>query len=185
MSKKKRGRSTAAPADTDTDADTPSGGTRKQRRSEKVREQREARRVAEKKSQGVRPWILPGFVGIAIIAIVLVGVSTLSNHGGGDSVGSNAPSPSLGERTAQVVIHEYGDFQCPFCGVFSRNIKPELKEKYFDTGIARLVWHDFAWHGTESRTSANAARCVGEQDMFSEFHDVLFVNEPAAAEGVS
>lgn len=157
--------------------DVSSAETRRQRRSEKIREQREKRRTTgKKKSKGVRPWILPGFVGIAVIAVVLVGISALSNADG-ESAGSNVPNPVLGEQAAQVVIHEYGDFQCAFCGVFSRNIKPELKAKYLDTGIARLVWHDFAWYGRESNAAANAARCAGEQDKFWEFHDVLFVNQ--------
>ena len=211
MSKKKRGRSTgkstsaqsssssssstespessdasttsSSAGGTDTGGSSASGG-RKQRRSEKVREQRQARRGADKKkNQGIRPWILPGFVGIAVIAIVLVGVSTLSGDGDGESAGANVANPVLGQQTAQIEIHEYGDFQCPFCGVFSRNIKPELKAKYFDTGIARLIWHDFAWHGRESLTSANAARCAGEQDKFWEFHDVLFANQRGDNQG--
>jgi protein-disulfide isomerase len=197
VSKKKNRRSKAAPdtststtssatsptSDDTAEEDAAAAVTRKQRRSEKILDQREARKTTgKKKDQGVKPWILPGFVGIAVIAIVLVGMSALSNDGG-ESAGSNVANPVLGEPTAQVVIHEYGDFQCAFCGVFSRNIKPELKARFFDTGIARLVWHDFAWYGRESLTAANAARCAGEQDMFWEYHDVLFVNQRGENQG--
>jgi protein-disulfide isomerase len=148
--------------------------TRRQRRQEQTKRQKAARTAAADKSKGFRPWILPGIAGIAVIAIVLVGLVTLNSDDGNSVAAANVPSPSLGERTAQVVIHEYGDYQCPFCGVFARSIKPEIQERFIDTGIARLVWHDFAWHGQESQTAANAARCAGDQGQFWEMHDMLF-----------
>ena len=146
---------------------------RKQRRTEKVQRQRTQRKSKSQSSRGIRPWILPGLAGLAVIAIGLVAVFTLSSEDG-NAAAARVPAPSLGERSAQVVIHEYGDYQCPFCGVFARTIKPELQERFIDTGVARLVWHDFAWHGDESRTAANAARCAGDQGQFWEFHDLLF-----------
>jgi protein-disulfide isomerase len=142
--------------------------TRRQKR------QKASRKATAHKNKGIRPWILPGIAGIAVIAIVLVGVFTLTSDDGSSAAAANVPSPSLGDRTAQVVIHEYGDYQCPFCGVFARSIKPEIQERFIDTGIARLVWHDFAWHGPESQTAANAARCAGDQGQFWEMHDMLF-----------
>lgn len=152
--------------------DTVVSQTRRQRREEHKKST--ARKSAPNRNKGVRPWILPGIAAIAVIAIVLVGVFTLTSDDGSSAAAANVPSPSLGERTADVVIHEYGDYQCPFCGVFARSIKPEIQERFIDTGIARLVWHDFAWHGPESQTSANAARCAGDQGRFWEMHDMLF-----------
>ena len=156
-----------------TDTDAAAAPTRRKRRADRVKDQRPRRRASEDRNKGIRPWILPGLAGLAIIAIGLVAVAAIGSDDGG-TVGARVASPSLGERSAQVVIHEYGDYQCPFCGVFARNIKPELQERFIDTGVARLVWHDFAWHGDESRTSANAARCAGDQGQFWEFHDLLF-----------
>lgn len=158
------------PPDPATTATEPPKGQRPQR----VQTRRNRRKVEADRSSGIRPWILPGIAGIAVIAIVLVGVFTLSSGDSTSGATADAPSPSLGERTAQVVIHEYGDYQCPFCGVFARSIKPEIQERFIDTGIARLVWHDFAWHGPESLTSANAARCAGDQGRFWDLHDMLF-----------
>jgi len=194
--KRKRGNKSSAPAssngsttpDTDepsepgTKVDESAAPTRRQRRLEKVERQRAARKAAQDKNKGIRPWILPGIAGIAVIAIVLVGVFAISSDGG-DAAAAQVPAPTLGEPTAQVVIHEYADFQCPFCGVFSRSIKPELKEKYIDTGLARLVWHDFAWYGDESRIAANAARCAGDQGQFWEFHDLLFERQLGTNQG--
>ena len=50
---------------------------------------------------------------------------------------------------------------------------PELPH----TGKARLVWHDCAWIGAESRDAANAARCAGDQGKFWEYHDLLYANQ--------
>lgn len=115
---------------------------------------------------------------MAVIAVVLVALSSLQD-GGDESVATaaRAPSPAVGLADAPVVIHEYGDYQCAFCGVFARSIKPELQERFIDTGVARLVWHDFAWYGDESRHAANAARCAGDQGQFWDYHDLLFDNQ--------
>jgi protein-disulfide isomerase len=147
---------------------------RKRQRTGKSSTQRARRAQTDAPNRGIRPWVLPGIAGIAVIAIVLLGVFTLSSDDGNSTAAADVPSPSLGDRTAQVVIHEYGDYQCPFCGRFARTVKPEIQERYIDTGVARLVWHDLTWHGRESRTAANAARCAGDQDQFWEYHDLLF-----------
>ncbi len=115
---------------------------------------------------------------MAVIAIVLMAVFSLQDSGNeGVATAARAPSPALGLAEAPVVIHEYGDYQCAFCGVFARSIKPELQERFIDTGVVRLVWHDFAWYGDESNLAANAARCAGDQGRFWEYHDLLFDNQ--------
>ena len=123
----------------------------------------------------LRTWALP-FVflaaGLSAIAIFALGVT--GPAGAGDV---KAERPALGVSSAQVVIHEYADFQCPSCGAFARSIEPRIRAAYIDTGIARLVWHDFAWIGQESRDAANAARCAGDQGKFWEFHDALYQNQ--------
>lgn len=186
MSRKRRSGTTSSSltrADQKSTADVkPTTTTDRQGRSERVGQQRTARKSTQGRQKRIRPWILPGFAGIAIIAIVLVGVSSLGTDDG-SAAASQVPSPALGNRTAEVVIHEYADFQCPFCGVFTRTVKPELKEKYLDTGIARLVWHDFAWYGEESRRAANAARCAGDQGQFWEYHDLLFERQLGTNQG--
>jgi protein-disulfide isomerase len=53
-------------------------------------------------------------------------------------------------------------------------VKPELEMRYLESGKVKLVWHDFAWIGQESRLAAQAARCAGRQDRFWEYHDYLF-----------
>lgn len=62
-------------------------------------------------------------------------------------------------------------------------MKPELVKRYVDTGKVRIVWHDFAWIGDESRQAAQAARCAGRQDKFWEYHDHLYRNQRSYNQG--
>jgi protein-disulfide isomerase len=56
-------------------------------------------------------------------------------------------------------------------------VAPEIVKQYVETGKVKLVWHDFAWIGAESRQAAQAARCAGRQGKFWEYHDHLFNNQ--------
>lgn len=91
--------------------------------------------------------------------------------------------PALGAPDAPVVIAEYADFQCPFCGVFAREVKPQIEAAYVATGKVRFEWHDFAWMGPESEAAANAARCAGDQDAFWPYHDQLYAGRVAPNTG--
>src|SRR5262249_14890669 len=85
-----------------------------------------------------------------------------------------------GESGAQVAIIEYSDFQCPFCGTYSREIYPRIMERHVKKGKVQhsvgalpLPMHPNAL------TAALAARCAGEQGKFWEMHDSLFANQAA------
>ncbi len=129
--------------------------------------------------------MLPGFLVVAVLAVA--GLFIASGGLGGDSglagPAVSAVRPVLGDPSAPVVIDEYGDFQCPSCGAFARRTEPQIRAAYIDTGKVRLVWHDFAWIGAESRDAANAARCAGDQDRFWEFHDLLYENQNGENQG--
>lgn len=43
-----------------------------------------------------------------------------------------------GTASAPVTIVEFGDFKCVNCGRFAREIEPELRRRYIDTGVVRL-----------------------------------------------
>jgi len=88
-----------------------------------------------------------------------------------------------GNRSAKVVIVEYGDFQCPFCGKFAKETKPQIYDNYVKTGKAAFIWRDFAFLGEESFRASEAARCAGEQGKFWEYHDKLFANQNGENEG--
>lgn len=80
----------------------------------------------------------------------------------------------LGNPDAPVTMVEFGDYQCPFCGRFFKQVEPEIKKNYVETGKVKMVYRDFAFLGPESRTAALAAQCAGEQGKYWAFHDQLY-----------
>lgn len=83
-----------------------------------------------------------------------------------------------GELDAPVVIVEYGDFRCPFCGLFARDSMPAIIEKYIDTGLVRFEWRDAPFFGSESYLAAVAARAAGRQGLYWEYHTELYARAP-------
>ncbi len=51
--------------------------------------------------------------------------------------------PVLGEAGAPVTIIEFGDYQCPSCRLFWRDVEPRLKKEYIDTGKVKLAYPVF------------------------------------------
>lgn len=84
-----------------------------------------------------------------------------------------------GDPDAPVTIVEFGDFQCPGCGAFARQVKPLVDRRIVDPGRASFVFYDFPltqMHGN-AFLAARAARCAGDQDQFWGYHDLLFQNQ--------
>ncbi len=91
--------------------------------------------------------------------------------------------PVLGDANATVVVVEWADFQCPFCGRFFSEVEGKLKQEYVDTGKVKFAYRDFAFLGDESKWSANAARCANDQGKFWQYHDYLFTHQSGENQG--
>jgi protein-disulfide isomerase len=50
-------------------------------------------------------------------------------------------------------------------------------ETYAETGQVRFEYKNYAFLGTESSRSAEAALCANDQGKFWPYHDVLFANQ--------
>ncbi|MBE0010999.1 MULTISPECIES: DsbA family protein [unclassified Arthrobacter] len=85
---------------------------------------------------------------------------------------------ALGAIDAPVVLVEYADYRCPFCGVFSRETLPALVDEYVASGELRIEWRDLPVFGAESHDAAVAGRAAGEQDKFWEFNEAVFAAAP-------
>jgi protein-disulfide isomerase len=83
--------------------------------------------------------------------------------------------PSLGADDAPVVIVEFSDFRCPYCGRHYEQTLEPLLENYGEH--IRYVYRDFAALGPESTAAALAAECADDQGAFWEFHDRFFTNQ--------
>src|SRR5262245_2569944 len=73
------------------------------------------------------------------------------------------PELALGKDDAPVTIVEYADLSCPHCAAFHANVLPLLKERYIDTGKARLLFREFPLN-THSLIAFMSVRCVPLQD---------------------
>lgn len=88
--------------------------------------------------------------------------------------------PYRGNPNAPVVIHEYSDYQCPFCARFAQETMPGLLANQIANGEAVLIFYDYPLTSIHPQAvaAANAARCAGEQGAIAywEMHDALFHN---------
>lgn len=81
---------------------------------------------------------------------------------------------SLGRADAPVVLIEYADFKCGYCGKFARDTEPALVKKYVDAGTLRIEWRNFPIFGAESEAAARASWAAGQQNRFWEFHRAAY-----------
>lgn len=84
---------------------------------------------------------------------------------------------ALGRVDAPVVLVEFSDWRCPFCGLWARTTKPEL-QKYLDDGTLRIEYRDMPIFGEQSELAARAGRAAGMQDRFWPFYDAVFAAAP-------
>ncbi len=79
-----------------------------------------------------------------------------------------------GRADAPVVMIEYADFKCLYCGKFARDTEPELVKKYVDNGTLRIEWRNFPIFGAESEAAARGAWAAGQQGRFWQFHAAAY-----------
>ncbi|MHC0431519.1 DsbA family protein [Streptomyces sp. O3] len=85
-----------------------------------------------------------------------------------------------GRADAPVVLIEYADFQCGYCGKFARDTEPALVKKYVDDGTLRIEWRNFPIFGEKSEAVARAAWAAGQQGKFWEFHEAAYATDAKA-----
>src|SRR3989338_4770313 len=87
----------------------------------------------------------------------------------------------IGAENAPVVMVEYSDFQCPFCGKFYKETEPQIISEYVDTGKVKFVYKHLplAQIHAYSQKAAEASECAADQGKFWEYHDKLFANQNA------
>jgi protein-disulfide isomerase len=86
------------------------------------------------------------------------------------------PPHTIGPADAPVTLEEFGDFQCPPCGL----LHPVLKdmEKEFGSQL-RVIFRHFplAQAHPHAIPAARAAEAAGMQGKFWEMHDLIFENQ--------
>lgn len=86
------------------------------------------------------------------------------------------PAHALGPPDAPVTLEEFGDFECPPCGL----LHPVLKtmEQEFGSRL-RVIFREFPLVPTHPHAlaAARAAEAAGMQGKFWEMHDLLYENQ--------
>src|SRR5262245_60622491 len=72
---------------------------------------------------------------------------------------------SLGKSDAPVVMIEYASATCPHCAQFHRDILPQLRSEYIDTGKLRFIYREFPLDKVAMGASI-LVRCVPEDKFF-------------------
>jgi len=75
-----------------------------------------------------------------------------------------------------VVVVEFSEFECPFCGKFARESLAKLDQEFVETGKARLVFRHFPLDTIHhrARPAALTAVCADIQGRFWQVHDRFF-----------
>jgi len=87
--------------------------------------------------------------------------------------------PFKGENHAKLILIEFSDYQCPFCGRFFQETLPAIEKEYVNTGKLKYVYRDFPIESIhpDAFKAHEAANCAGEQGKYWEMHDRLFQNQ--------
>jgi protein-disulfide isomerase len=112
---------------------------------------------------------------------------------GPTAAGPTAPAPTQpatfditddntrGNADARIVLVELSDYQCPYCGRFTRETMPQIDQNYIRTGKVKYVFHDLPLERIHANAfrAAEATYCAEAQGKYWEMHDRLFQNQNA------
>ena len=115
-----------------------------------------------------------------VIVLTLGGALPAAAQGapGADAAKQLAVQPGdrvLGKTDAPITIIEYASLTCPHCAHFSVDVLPKIKEKWIDTGKAKLVLRDFPLDEPAMRAEM-VARCA-PPDRFYPLADTFFAQQ--------
>jgi protein-disulfide isomerase len=125
------------------------------------------------------------FLGIlTAIVLIFIGIFAVSKNSDNSGTKNNAlvqPTYHItGEGKKKVTLVEYGDYQCPICGLYYQPLKQVVDQFktdiYFQFRNLPLVSvHPNAF------SAARAAEAAGMQNKYWQMHDVLYENQSAWA----
>ena len=134
---------------------------------------------------------IKSFLAVSMIALGAISFSfngVAADKNTNSKMDTNTPQPSveemhkiseddivMGDSNAPVTIIEYASMTCSHCADFHKNVYPEIKKNYIDTGKVKLVLRAFPLDRVALQAS-KMATCAGK-DRFYKFTDVLFTTQ--------
>lgn len=90
-------------------------------------------------------------------------------------------SPTTGSSRTKILLVEFSDFECPYCGKAQTTLKP-LMARYGDE--VQLIYKNFPLSAIHKQAipAATAALAAYKQGRFWEYHDALFSNQDKLGE---
>ncbi len=92
------------------------------------------------------------------------------------------PELAVGDPSGVPVV-EYGSLTCPHYATFSREIFPELKKDYIDTGKVRFIFREFSRNPLDVAAFV-LARCIGDDKAFAAI-ELLFPSRTSGRSSTS
>ncbi len=108
----------------------------------------------------------------------------LNNQPTGNLETTSFPEPytvtgaNMGSDNASIIMVEFSDFQCPFCGRFFRQSIPYIKEEWVNAGRLKFYYKHLPLTSIhpQAEPAARASYCADKQGKFWEYHDWIFEN---------
>ena len=87
------------------------------------------------------------------------------------------PPHAQGDATAPVTLEEFGDFECPPCGMLHPILK-QLQAEFGPTKL-RVIFREFPLvpNHAHALAAARAAEAAGLQGKFWEMHDIIYEHQ--------
>ena len=83
-----------------------------------------------------------------------------------------------GSATAPVVVVDFSDFGCPYCGAFSRETYPTVERDYVQTGKVFFKYVPFVMGMfPNGDAAARASECAGDQGRFWPMYERLYAGQ--------
>ncbi|GAA4817368.1 DsbA family protein [Streptomyces ziwulingensis] len=159
---------------------------------ERLAVEREKQKGAEKRRRG----LIVGSAVIGVLALAAV-IGVVAANAGKEDDDSEASGPvvapsgaqgkdglaiPVGKESARSTLTVWEDFRCPACKNFEVAYRSTIHE-LTDAGQLKVDYHlatiiDGNMGGTGSRRAANAAACAQGAGRFTQYHDVLYDNQP-------
>jgi protein-disulfide isomerase len=118
------------------------------------------------------------------LAVAVALVAGCSNAGEPNFVGPDqrvtvdlGDAPTRGPADAPVVIVEFGDFQCPYCGEMEPVIERLLSD-YDGKILFAFKQFPISYH-SHAQLAAEASLAANAQGQFWPFHDTLYAHQDA------
>ncbi len=138
----------------------------------------------------MKKWLIPVLFGIAIVALIILGVRAAGSESN-DAKPQDSASPAAEMTDAQktglkegqifgqtnnpkVVLTEFADLQCPACKLYEPTLKT-IREKYSDQ--VQIVFKHFPLAPTPHKNAlvaAYASEAAANQGKFWDMHDKLY-----------